>query len=85
MGGSWPRSKTRGAERLGSFEGDEIMESPLPPLPRDVNTNVPLGDAPSSVKIGKKEGDIVVTTKITTWCEDRNNSNSRSPLATRTV
>ena len=75
----------RGAERLGPFEEEEIMESPLVPLPQGVSTNDRPSDASTSVKIGEKAGDIVVTTKITTWCEDRNGGEGRSPLATPTV
>ena len=78
----WPRSRTRGAERLGPFEEEEIIESPLPPLPRGVSANIHPGDAATSVKFGEKEGDILVTTKITTWCEDRSGGEGRSSPTT---
>ena len=85
---SWPRSKTRGAERLGPFEEEEIMESPRVPLPRDLSSDVRPGTAATAVNFGEKEGDmgdIVVTTKITTWCEDRNADAGRLTLATPTA
>ena len=59
-----------------------MIESAPPPLPRVVSANVHPGEAATSVKYGEKEGDIVVTTKITTWCEDRNGDEGRPPLAT---
>ena len=82
MVAGWPRIRTRGAERLGPFVEEEMIESAPPPLPRVVSANVHPGEAATSVKYGEKEGDIVVTTKITTWCEDRNGDEGRPPLAT---
>ena len=74
----WPRSMTRGAERLRPFEEEEMIGGPLA---AGVNTNVRAGRTPTSVKFGEKEGDIVVTTGITTWCEERDGGNNKPPLA----
>ena len=81
----WPRCKTRGTERLGPFEEEGMIESPSTTSPQEVSANVRLGDLATSAKHGEKERDIVVTTKITTWCEDRNGGEGRSPLATPPV
>jgi len=70
---NWPRSKTRGAERLGPFEEEEMIEAPLAP---SMNTNVHGGQMPASPKSGPKDGDIVVTTGITTWSEGRESTKS---------
>lgn len=62
-----------------------MIESPSPTSPGGVSANVRLGDSATSAKHGEKERDIVVTTKITTWCEDRNGGEGRSPLPTPPV
>lgn len=68
---SWPRSprsKPGGAERLGPFEEEEIIEMPSLGPGIGVETNV-RGGIPNGVEAN--EGDIVVTTGITTWSDGR--------------
>ncbi|KAL6718206.1 hypothetical protein ACLMJK_004294 [Lecanora helva] len=67
---TWPRSprgKPRGVERLGPFE-EEMMGTPEIEAEIGVNTNVRRG---SGTAIEAKEGDIIVTTGITTWFEGK--------------
>lgn len=62
----WPR-KSRGLERLGPFEEEEMIEcSP----PRGASADRDLAASPTSVRFAKNERDIVVTTKITTLSQD---------------
>ena len=65
---SWPKNKTRGAERLGPFEEEEMIETPLTP---GMDTNVRGGTMPASKVLEAKDREIVVTTGITTWSEGR--------------
>ncbi|MCJ1341269.1 hypothetical protein MMC09_006565 [Bachmanniomyces sp. S44760] len=62
-GTSWPRGKPRGAERLGPFEEEEMIEG--------VNDKGTVGAnatrAPPTGNLPEKEQDILVTTGITTW------------------
>ena len=69
----WPRSKSRGAERLGPFDEERIET----PLKLGTNTNVHAAVMPASPKVGVKEGDIVVTTGIATWSEGRDGGGGR--------
>lgn len=69
----WPRSKTRGAERLGPFEEEMIGET----LALGNKTNVLAGAMPASERFEANEGDIVVTTGIATWSEGRDDTNGK--------
>ena len=68
--GSWPRSPrnnlTKGAERLGPLEEEEMMERLPKSLAMGVKTDVSAGRHEDA-----KEGDIVVTTGIASWSEGR--------------
>lgn len=64
----WPRSKTKGAERLGPFEEEEMVEGTGK---SGVNTDVRVESMPACVRSEDKPGNILVTTGITTFCEDR--------------
>ena len=67
---SWPRSprgNMRGAERLGPFEEEEMLETQHG-MGMGTNTDVRGGLGKG---LGTKEGDIVVTTGIATWSEGR--------------
>ena len=73
MSGVWaPRGKPRGAERLGPFEEEEMVEAPgnVPAGKGDMGNGVTrthVRAQPSNG--GMAEGDIVVTTGITTLSE----------------
>ena len=60
----WPRSKPRGAERLGPFEEEEMMEGV-----GSATATAHVHASPLSSPVLEKEKDIVVTTGIATWSE----------------
>lgn len=77
-GTSWPRSNPRGAERLGPFEEEEMIEG----VGGKGTIRTYALTVQSSSTATEEERDIVVTTGITTWTDaaiDRNIHSSTSP------
>ena len=74
-GTSWPRSKPRGAERLGPFEEEEMIKGVG--NKGMIRTYAPT--APSSSTATEEERGTVVTTGITTWTDPAIDRNVHSP------
>lgn len=74
----WPRSKTRGTERLGPFEEEEMIEGPVK---SGVNTDVRAESIPACARTVSRVGNIIVTTGITTYSEDKGGERERTPSA----
>ena len=72
----WPRSKTRAADTLQPYCEEEMLDDPFP---RRVDGSVRPATSPTSVRFAEKDGGIVVTTKISTWGENRDITESRNP------
>ena len=62
--------KSRGAERLGPFEEEEMIDSPV----GKGITNAHVGVNLTPGATGEKARDIIVTTGITTWSEHRDSN-----------
>ncbi|MDI1486667.1 MAG: hypothetical protein OHK93_005927 [Ramalina farinacea] len=78
--GAWPRmSKIRGAERLGPFEEEEMMDRA--PVGKGVS-HAHAVSTPSDIEMQGKEQNIIVTTGITTWTESTGGSSKEPSMET---
>ncbi|KAL9036086.1 MAG: hypothetical protein Q9214_006292 [Letrouitia sp. 1 TL-2023] len=84
--GSWPRSKTRGAERLGPFDDEEMVDTEQPMDMDSGITKVEACATPGSPPLAEAKGrDILVTTGISTWSEDRGSDGQSSSTKTEST